>query len=107
GRGSPQIPALTGSFASLGSHRSHGIARLVVNLTDAPRSLAPLGSDFASHRSHRSHGIARLALNLTDASRLLLKAYLIRFLHLFNPFKPYLHLIKINKKIGVNGFLMD
>ncbi|MDY5879280.1 MAG: hypothetical protein SPJ46_06470, partial [Sodaliphilus sp.] len=46
-------------------------------------------------------------VNLTDASRLLLKAYLIRFLHLFNPFKPYLHLIKINKKIGVNGFLMD
>ena len=52
-------------------------------------------------------GFARLALNLTDAPRLLLKAYLIRFLHLFNPFKPYLHLIKINKKIGVNGFLMD
>ncbi|MDY5228660.1 MAG: hypothetical protein SPH37_06510, partial [Sodaliphilus sp.] len=102
----PQIPTITGSFAPWGSHRSHrfhGIARLVLNLTDAPRSLAPLGS----HRSHRFHGIARLALNLTDAPRLLLKAYLIRFLHLFNPFKPYLHLIKINKKIGVNGFLMD
>ena len=90
----------------LGAHTDltlHGIARLALNLTDAPRSLAPLGS----HRSHRSHGTARLALNLTDAPRLLLKAYLIRFLHLFNPFKPYLHLIKINKKIGVNGFLMD
>ena len=37
---------------------------------------------------------ARLMLNLTDAPRFLLKAYLIRFLHLFYPFKPDLHRIK-------------
>ena len=36
----------------------------MLNLTDAPRSLAPLGS----HRSHRSHSIALWVGNLTDAS---------------------------------------
>ena len=47
------------------SHRFHSFARLVLNLTDASRTLAPLGS----HRSHRSHSFARLALNLTEALR--------------------------------------
>ena len=59
-----QIPLISGQ-CSHRSHRSHGIARLVLNLTDASRQLHSKGS----HRSHGSHGIARLMLNLTDASR--------------------------------------
>ena len=43
-------------------------ARLMLNLTDALRTFAPLGS----HGSH-SRRNARLVVNLTDASRLLLK----------------------------------
>ena len=66
----------------------------MLNLTDAPRSLAPLGSDLPHTDLTDSTGLARLMLNPTDASRLLLKAYLIRFLHLFNPFKPDLHRLK-------------
>ena len=90
-----QIPRLIGS-ASHRSHRSHGIARLVLNLTDASRLLHSKGS----HRSHRSHGIARLTLNLTEVS---VSGGLIWGCcgggkHLFYPFKSNLHLFKINYK---------
>ena len=66
-------------LGSHGSHRSHGIALWVGNLTDASvRELAHTdsawflgshGSHFlGSHGSHRSHGVALWVGNLTDGS---------------------------------------
>ena len=65
-------------FCSHGSHRSHGIALWVGNLTDASVCglaradstllLGSHGSHFlGSHGSHRSHSIALWVGNLTDA----------------------------------------
>ena len=58
-------------FCSHGSHRSHGIALWVGNLTDASVcGLARADSTLllGSHGSHRSHGVALWVGNLTDAS---------------------------------------
>ena len=58
-------------LGSHGSHRSHGIALWVGNLTDASvRELAHTDSAWFldSHGSHRSHSIALWVGNLTDDS---------------------------------------
>ena len=58
-------------LGSHGSHRSHGIALWVGNLTDASvRELAHTDSAWFldSHGSHRSHGVALWVGNLTDGS---------------------------------------
>ena len=59
------------SLGSHGSHRSHGIALWVGNLTDASAcGLCSRGFRLflGSHGSHRSHSIALWVENLTDAS---------------------------------------
>ena len=58
-------------LGSHGSHRSHGIALWVGNLTDASVcGLARADSTLllGSHGSHRSHGVALWVGNLTDGS---------------------------------------
>ena len=58
-------------FCSHGSHRSHGVALWVGNLTDGSAcGLARADSTLllGSHGSHRSHGIALWVGNLTDGS---------------------------------------